>query len=384
MLQRGIEEARESALRAKQDAKGGTTLHPTLSTHSPSHTTHHPSNSTTRISSKFDSVLRSPSLLQVQGPISPRETQPEKKTSRIPVRQSSSIREPTAKRPSNKLRSKEPTQRNEVSGPNRRNLTRGTQKGANIPPPVQVRAPSPPVPALAKRINTHIDHGENNHTVGNYSSMHSDLLSHDQTQQEQLPPRSPPVPALAKKIKTNDHTSQQSAPIKAHRALSPSTMVQHIHVDPASQPCAPARDHSRALSPPVPSLAKKLSQINVQRKQSPALPELQTNASLINISTQRNSKYTDALIPINRVPSCELVHDGLSPSPTMQTVGMDQRTVVGPNRQQVILQQLAALKEVSACGWLSLNLAHMYSTCNVYYYCYTHTHTGDPLSSICN
>ena len=336
MLQRGIEEATESALRAKQGAKGVHTTHSTLH---PTHSTQSPSHTTTRISSKFDSVLRSPSLLHAQGPTSPREIQTEQKVSRIPVRRSSSIRKSTVKRSSNKLRSNQPVQGNQVLSPNRRVQARS-------PPPVRVRAPSPPVPALARRMNKH-NYSDNQQNNTRVDSVPSNIPPHDRAQEEYLPPRSPPVPALAKKVK-DPATSQRSAPVK---------------------------DPPRAVSPPVPSLAKKLRQINVPKQQSSTLPQLH-NDTTRNMTTEQplNSRYTDTLIRINRVPSCELVREGLSPDPTLATSAMatDQRTVIGSSRQQVILQQLAALKQVTTCLGTHTHSMHLHSHI-------THTHRESSL-----
>ena len=312
MLQQGIEQAKQSALIAKMEAKGAT--HPTLSTHSPAHTTHtvhrpHDQN-TLSLSSKFDSVLRSPSMLHLKGV--PQDTENSKKTSRIPVRRS---HHPKA----------QPTPRRE-RGPSNRSTVR------------TVRPPSPPIPTLAKK---------QGHTVKHTA------LSH-QPPPNVTRPVSPPVPTLAKRMSQSTLPVSSTLPSLNERERGTSVV--------------------RSQSPPVPTLAKRMSRDLLRkshdqptsdqpgpqvRSQSPvpAVAKKQSAPKLTpNSSSVRQPSPEGGTIPINRLPSCEPVCEDSSPTlpaivPVFQTSGMgeSQTREGGPSRQQVILEQLAALKKVCVC-----------------------------------
>ena len=311
MLQQGIEQAKQSALIAKMEAKGAIP-----STHSPAHTTHTVHNphdqNTLSLSSKFDSVMRSPSMLQLKGV--PQDMENSKKASRIPVRRSHHAKA-------------QPTPRRE-RGPSNRSTLR------------PVRAPSPPIPTLVRK---------QGHTA-KYTT-----LSH-QPPPNVTRPLSPPVPTLAKKM------SQSTLPVS-------STL-------PSLNEREGGTSVVRSQSPPVPTLAKRMShdllrkshdQLNNNqpglqvRTQSPPVPTLAKKQSAPKLPPSSSSLHQPSpeggTIPINRLPSSEPVCEDSPPilpaiAPVFQTgcVGEGQTRERGPSRQQVILEQLAALKKVCVCA----------------------------------
>ncbi len=242
-----------------------------------------------QISSKFDS-LQSTSNLRLKPPI---ESSTEK-TSRIPVRRTADSNDTPRRAPRMKPYA------NKVS------RTRAA-----------VRALSPPIPTLAKKLRSQ----DNQLTVEAYA-IHR--------------PASPPVPTLAKRINhqlnvdaLSSSNDRPKMTVRSHSPPVPTLAKRQSHDLPRRSHDLPRRSHdthpTRSQSPPVPTIARKLT-----------VP-----------STQKPSQA----VTINRLPTCELVRHQPSPLPTfVPSLGDchdDQNAVSGPSRQQVILEQLAALKKVS-------------------------------------
>ncbi len=285
LLQQGIEEAQQTALEAKMESKG------------PTHSHKHALKKRSEISSKFDSVKQSTANLR-----SPST----EKTSRIPVRRPTDSNDTPRRAPRMKPYA------------NKASRTRAA-----------VRAVSPPIPTLAKRMS----HQPNQLTV----------------EASAIPrPVSPPVPTLAKRMnhhsvlnidalsKPNDNRPEMI--VRSHSPPVPTLAKRQSHDLPRRSHDLANISHdkhpTRAQSPPVPTIAKKLT--------------IPTNIS--THSTQRPSQVATTSIPINRLPSCELIRHQPSPLPTLVPLlgdcHGDQKAVSGPSRQQVILEQLAALKKV--------------------------------------
>ncbi len=287
LLQQGIEEAKETALLAKLESKG-----PPTQSHNKRALR---KRSEQQISSKFDS-LQSTSNLRLQPPI---ESSTEK-TSRIPVRRTADSNDTPRRAPRRKPYA---------------NRTRAA-----------VRALSPPIPTLAKKLRS-----QANQLTVEASAIHR--------------PASPPVPTLAKRIN------------------------HQLNIDALSSSNDRPEMIVRSRSPPVPTLAKRQSHdlprrshdTHPTRSQSPPVPTIAKKLTVPTNSSTR--KPSQAVTTINRLPTCELVHHQPSPLPTLVPPSLgdchdDQNVVSGPSRQQVILEQLAALKKVSL-----IDFSHFINVC---------------------
>ncbi len=253
-------------------------------------------------SQKRNSVRRSPSMLETAPSI-----EIPQQISRIPIRRSNKSTKGVQKAPSgNPVARRAPQSQYRrpappLSPPIPTLAKRRYQQPPNSPPiptvarrmnqqPPTVRPNSPPIPTLAKR----------------------------RTQQ---PPNSPPIPTLAKKLSQNNSTAfPRSLDINRDLENKAEAIV-------------------RSRSPPIPTLAKKQS-----RDQS--LPQLRPQSPPVPTLVRRLTKDPSSveLPSIYRQPSCELIR--VTTSLLGDHYGNETKTG-GPTRQEVILEQLAALKKVS-------------------------------------
>ena len=167
-----------------------------------------------------------------------------------------------------------------------------------------------------------------------------------------LPPPSPPVPALAKKLAA--HTQ----PLPS--LLPPATHIRQDSTRPVARSPPPPHPHTsypRMPSPPVPALAKRL-----QVAHSNSLPLSTPHPSLPSPSVPalaqglREPVRQSTPLSIHRPPSCQPSH---SPPPTLPSIPTSQQpsstgtrfpqATVPAARQQTILHQLAILREVCVC-----------------------------------
>ena len=321
-LQRRIAEAEESARRVKEEARK-TRAHPSprhqhqsTTITSPSllhhHTTPrdpptvhfseppvlHPQFSSTHLQSKYDSTLRSPSMLQLgldTSPPSPAHKQRDAERrggeSRIPVRRDSTIK-----------RSKVMNVPKRTNPPNRK-----IDKRTSPPLPTHAKrhpSTSPPVPALAKK----------RMMVSSEEAMTGSV--------------SPPIPTVARRLQERGGVSPRDSGDVLPR---------------------------RSLSPPVPALAKKLqlAGTSVEERLPTGMPSLDEAHSLpINrppscapITTPLEG-HTVTPPPIHQVNTLTPAHLHLPPLAT-EAPSSSHLPVNGyVNRQHRILEELAMLRQV--------------------------------------
>ena len=250
----------------------------------------------------------------------------------------------------------------------------------------KARSCSPPVPALAHKLKF----------PGNASSYQPQLQPSAST----LRNSSPPVPALARQLaqkknpaRTNlgksvsFHSNAGSTPEQPYRSDSPPVPALANRLQAYSPPVPALANRLQAHSPPLPALANKLQ---AERPHSPPLPALANRLHMDTCPQDRNlTQKSNATHPladdgvyfsINRPPSCVPINSPLEAShlatlPTLPTGVIPhipsayhalRPSTTGQNRQEKLLQELAALRKVpvdTLCGtlvleWVSLVASH--------------------------
>ncbi len=261
-----------------------------------------------------------------------RTPQRSKLPSRIPVKTSSSNRKPPIEggHPNHTNTS---TTSSRVTAPNRKHRTtrvRAVDPDLEVRP---IRPPSPPVPALARKLG-----------IAATTSKHEATAAQRDLEPSPPPARkvcsSPPVPALAKKLAlTQTETRErESAAVTAEAVPADYTDIEET----------PSR--YRSSSPPVPTLARRLHAQSTNDRSSPA-----------EEPSPPISHGSDCL-PINRRPSCSPIPTPLPPTDenNRETAHVHLPALVTsapppnahchpdwPNGQERVLQGLAALRHVS-------------------------------------
>ena len=308
MLQRRIEEARSNALEAKNKAS--------------SHTRR----------SQTHSNIRSPSMLQLEENSSSSEDI-SIKASRIPVRMSKKSSKGLSSTTSIRAVAAKKAFRQPVCPPSPPIPTLIKRRSRQ---PTTVRERSPPIPTLAKKFSQN-----------NSIAFPKPLENRNETI---VRPQSPPVPTLAKKLshapmkQSHDQMKKSQDPVRSH---DPVRSQDPVSTQDPVRSQEQVRSHVTWSSDLVRSMSQdkvKIShdQVKTSHDQVPSQPRTQsppvpTLAKKLQIPPSNTSMPS-----INRQPSCELIRDT-----TFGDHYGNQPTVTGPSRQQVILEQLAALKRVS-------------------------------------
>ena len=231
-----------------------------------------------------------------------------RRVSRIPV-----LTRPTATTAGDVVGRKQRAVKNEINKPGRKYVP---IKRERSPSPVFIRGASPPVPALAKRLDRHQPRDDP------LISVHDPPPSH-----------SPPVPALAKKLAHN---------MSHDDYVTYKKMGVSVRDSPLRNTVIPPK------SPPVPALAKSLLAHDTS-KSSTNVPSHSVNDDVISNDHTHSS---DVQFPINRPPSCSLV---VVPIPSLHSTPITKETsdkrncfqlAPSTSRQNLILQELATLREV--------------------------------------